>query len=58
MFNDHLSDEAARERIQRRMEEVETYTWQKRLGYGDHGSTKSLFVVIILTIALAALMLL
>lgn len=58
MFNDHLSDEAARERIQRRMEEVESYTWQKRLGYGDRGSARSLFVVIILIIALAALMLL
>ena len=58
MFNDHLSDEAARERIQRRMEEVETYTWQKRLGYSDHGSAKSLFVVVILIIALAAVMLL
>ena len=58
MFNDHLSDEAARERIQRRMEEVESYTWQKRLGYADHGSATSLFVVVILMIALAALMLL
>jgi hypothetical protein len=58
MFNDHLSTEAARERVKRRMEEVESYSLQKRLGYGDRGSAKFLFVVIILMAALAAALLL
>ena len=58
MFNDHLSSEAARERIQRRMEEVETYSRQKRLGYGDRGSAKLLFLFIILMTAVAAALLL
>lgn len=58
MFNDHLSSEAAQERIQRRIEEVETYSRQKQLGYGDHGSAKLLFVVVILMIAVAAALLL
>lgn len=58
MFNDHLSTEAARERIKQRMQEVETYSLQKRLGYGDNGSAKLLFVVVILLTALAAALLL
>ena len=53
MFNDRLSAEAARERINQRMREVETYTLQKRLGYGEHGSAKLLFVVVILITAVA-----
>lgn len=36
MFNDRLSDEAARERIEQREQEAETYVLQKRLGFGDH----------------------
>ena len=58
MFNDHLSTEAARERVKRRMEEVESYSLQKRLGYSDRGSTKLLFVIVILMTALAAALLL
>jgi hypothetical protein len=58
MFNDHLSSEAARERIKQRMQEVEAYSRQKRLGYGDQGSAKLLFVVIILMTAVAAALLL
>ena len=58
MFNDHLTGEAARERIKQRMQEVETYSLQKRLGYGDQGNAKLLFVVIILITAVAAALLL
>ena len=58
MFNDHLSTEAARERVKRRMEEVESYSLQKRLGYSDRGGGKLLFVMIILMTALAAALLL
>jgi hypothetical protein len=57
MFNDHLSLEAARERIQRRIEEVETYSLQKRLGYGDNGNAKWLFVLILLMAVVAGLLL-
>jgi len=34
MFNDHLSDELAKELIEERVREAETYSLQKRLGYG------------------------
>lgn len=36
MFNDRLTDEAAKEHIQQRIKEVEGYSRQKRLGFGDH----------------------
>ena len=58
MFNDHLSSEAARERIKQRMQEVETYTRQKRLGYGDRGGATLLFVALILMTAVAVALLL
>lgn len=58
MFNDHLSGEMAREQIQRRMEEAETYSLQKRLGYGDHRNAKLLFLAVILITAVAAALLL
>jgi hypothetical protein len=57
MFNDHLSIEAARERIQRRIEEAETYSLQKRLGYGDNRNAKLLFVLILLMAVVAGLLL-
>jgi len=58
MFNDHLSTEAARERIKQRMQEVETYSLQKRLGYGDQGSARLLVVIVILLTAVAVALLL
>ena len=58
MFNDRLSSEMAREQIQRRMQEAETYSLQKRLGYGDSRNAKLLFLVMILITALAAALLL
>jgi hypothetical protein len=58
MFNDRLTTEAARERVKQRMQEVETYSLQKRLGYGDTGNGKLLLVVIILSTAVAAAFLL
>jgi len=58
MFNDHLSDQAARERIQQRIEEAEMYSLQKRLGYGDSENARLLVVVFILLTAFAAALLL
>jgi hypothetical protein len=54
MFNDHLSNEMAKERLNERVKEVETYSLQKRLGYGDNEAARWVFVFIIL-VALVAL---
>lgn len=53
MFNDHLSNEEAKERIKQRLKEAEVYSLQKRLGYGDSGIARWVFVLIIV-IALVA----
>lgn len=53
MFNDRLSSEAAKERITQRMKEVEGYTMQERLGYGESGSTRWIFVLIVLMVIVA-----
>ena len=58
MFNDRLSTEAARERIKQRMQEVETYDLQKRLGYSDRGSAKLIFTIVMLITAGAVALLL
>ena len=47
MFNDRLSSEVAEERIRDRMQEAETYSQQKRLGFGDYGVAKWIFVFVI-----------
>jgi len=52
MFNDRLSNEEAQERIRERMKEVETYSLQKQLGYGDSKAARWIFALIILTAAL------
>ena len=52
MFNDRLSNEEAQERIRERIKEVETYSLQKRLGYGDSKAARWIFALIILTAAL------
>ena len=53
MFNNHLSNEEANERIKQRMQEAETYSLQKRLGYGDSGTARWIFVLIIVMAVLA-----
>lgn len=57
MYNDRLSAEAAKERIAQRMQEVEGYAMQKRLGYGESRSTKRAFLLVLL-IAVVAISLL
>ena len=52
MFNDRLSNEEAQERIRERMKEVETYSLQKRLGYGDSKAARWIFALIVLMAAL------
>jgi len=53
MFNDHLSNEEAKERIKQRMKEAESYSLQKRLGYGDSGTARWIFALIIVTVVVA-----
>ena len=58
MFNDHLSSEVANERIKERMREAETYSAQKRLGYGDYSAAKWMFVLVLVVVIAAAALLL
>ena len=51
MFNDHLSSEEAKELIRERIKEVETYSIQRQLGFGDQ--RKGLWIILLI-ILLAA----
>ena len=51
MFNNHLIDEEATEKIKQRAQEAETYRIQKQLGYNDNKNARWIFIVIILVIA-------
>jgi hypothetical protein len=58
MFNDRPSDEMARERINERLKEVETYSLHKRLGFGDSTAARwSLLVIVILAVVVISLLL-
>jgi hypothetical protein len=48
MFNDRLSNEAARERIQQRMQEAETYGLHKRLGFSDYKFARWILAFVLL----------
>ena len=48
MFNDRLSNEAARERIEQRTQEAETYALHKRLGFSDHKITRWILAFVLL----------
>jgi hypothetical protein len=54
MFNDRLSDELARERVDQRMKEVETYSQQERLGFSENRTARWIFGMILLIAAAAA----
>lgn len=51
MFNDHLTNEEAKERIKERMREAETYSMQKRLGYGDFAAARWMFALVVILAA-------
>ena len=57
MFNDHLSTEEAKELIKERIQEVENYSLQKRLGYGDYAAARWIFALVIIIAAVAAVLL-
>ena len=51
MFNNHLVDEEATEKIKQRAQEAETYRMYKQLGYGDSKNARWIFVLIVLVVA-------
>ena len=54
MFHNHLADEA-RQEIERRAQEAETYSLYKRLGYGDSRAARWVLAFIVLLALVAAL---
>jgi hypothetical protein len=56
MFNDRLSDELARERIDQRMKEVEDYSQQKRLGFSENKAVRWIFGIILIAVVTAGLL--
>jgi hypothetical protein len=58
MYNDHVSQEEAQELIKQRMQEAETYSLQKQLGYGDSKAARWFFLfIVIITATVAGLLL-
>ncbi len=53
MYNDHLSQEEAQKLIEQRMQEAETYSRQKQLGFGDPRAARWVFLVVVLLAAAA-----
>ena len=51
MYNDHLSQEEANERIKQRMKEAETYSQQKQLGFSDSRDARWVLLLIIVIVA-------
>ena len=58
MFNNHVADEEIKERIKQRMQEAETYSLQKRLGYGDSGSSRWIlaFLVVVALVVVGVML--
>lgn len=58
MFYDRPSDEMVRERINERRKEVETYSLQTRLGYGDSGAARwfLIFILILVVVVISLLL--
>ncbi|HSL46289.1 MAG TPA: hypothetical protein VK897_22835 [Anaerolineales bacterium] len=48
MFNDHLSTEEAKMKIQERDREAETYRYHKQLGYSEYGLARWILMFIML----------
>jgi hypothetical protein len=51
MYNDHISPEEAQKLIEQRMQEAETYSRQKQLGFGDSKAARWVFLFIVLIVA-------
>jgi hypothetical protein len=50
MFNERLSSKEAKELIDERVKEAETYALHKRLGYGDNKAARWVFLLIVLVV--------
>jgi hypothetical protein len=53
MYNDHFSQEEAQKLIEQRMQEAETYSRQKQLGFGDSPAARWIFLLVVLLAAAA-----
>jgi hypothetical protein len=51
MFNNHLVDEEAADKIKQRAQEAEVYRRNKELGYDDSKNARWIFVLIVLVVA-------
>lgn len=56
MFNDHLSTEEARLKIQERDREAETYRYHRQLGYSEYGWARWILIFIMLVTFLLILL--
>ena len=55
MFNDYLANEEAKQNIQRRIEEAETYRLHRRLGHGRQIMMARSIIIALLAFVVAAL---
>ena len=53
MFHNYLADEEAKQEIERRAKEAETYNLHKQLGYGDTRTARWVLALILLVTAVA-----
>jgi hypothetical protein len=58
MYNDHLYPEEAKELVEQRMKEAETYSRQKQLGYSDSRTARWIFLLAVVIIVAAVALLL
>ena len=57
MLNDYLSDKEAKERIKQNIQDAETDSLLKRLGYRTDGTTRWIFFFIVIAVVAIGLML-
>jgi hypothetical protein len=57
MFNNHLIDEEATEKIKQRAQEAEVYRIHKQLGYDDSKNARWIFVLMVLVVAAVLILL-
>jgi hypothetical protein len=57
MFNNHLVNEEATEKIKQRAQEAEAYRMHKQLGYDESKTARWIFVLIVLVVAAVLILL-
>jgi hypothetical protein len=53
MYNDHISQEEAKELIKQHLQEAENYSHQKQLGYGDSRASRWVFLLVVIIAVVA-----